>query len=231
MSESRVNYGRQLDFINPDAAKSLHVTVCGLGTVGSHAAVELARMGVGSLHLIDGDVVEGHNLPSQAYHVSDIDRPKAEACADRVRDVSDHIEIVSEQKMLAGGEVFHEGPVILAVDNMEARKNIVELSLAWRPTHPLVIDGRMAGDMLQLYAFNPAEPPALERWLADWFPQDEAYPVPCGGRSVSYIGAFIGGLIASYVGRQLRGETPPYMLMTDLTGLHFTKLKTAVPVN
>lgn len=227
LTETRISYSRQTDFIDPVRARETHCTVVGLGTVGSHVAVELARMGIGSLHLIDGDVVEEHNLPSQAYLVHDIDRPKAEACADLVRAVSDHVQVQAEQRMLAGGETFEPGPVILAVDSMDARKQILELSVAWRPTHPLLIDGRMGGDALQLYSLNPCDAAALERWGREWFPADDAHPVPCGGRSVSYVGAFIGGLIASQVAKQLRGESIPFFTMTDLRSLHMTQVRAA----
>jgi molybdopterin/thiamine biosynthesis adenylyltransferase len=225
---SEISYGRQTDIVDPVMAKALHVTICGLGTVGSHAAVELARMGVGSLHLIDGDEVEAHNLPSQAYEVADIGRTKAEACADRVRAVSDHIEVRAEHIMLDGGEVFDDGPVILAVDNMDARKNILDLSVAYHPNHPLVIDGRMAGKMLQLLAFDPSNDVALGRWVNEyWFPQEEAHPIPCGGRSVSFIGAYVGALITSYICRSLAEQSVPFFLMTDLDSFHVTRIKDA----
>lgn len=225
---SQVDYGRQTDIIDPDLARNTHITICGLGTVGSHAAVELARMGIGSLHLIDADVVEGVNLPSQAYHVADIDRPKAEACADRVREVSDHVEVRHEVAFLNGGEAFDDGPVILAVDNMDARKDILELSVADRPGHPLLIDGRMAGKMWQLLALDPCNPQAVERWLSDpifgWFPQDEALDVPCGGRTVSFVGSLIGGLIASYVCLHLAGKELPLFMQSDCDSFHITKI-------
>ena len=221
---SSVSYSRQQDFVDPMAAKNLHVSVLGLGTVGSHAAVELARLGVGSFYLVDGDTVEDVNLPSQAYTTADVGRTKAEACAERVQAVSDHATVTAEQKMLAGGEVFEAGVVILGVDDMDARKAIVDLSLAWRPSYPLVIDGRMAGQTLQLFAFNPADQGQLDKWAAFWFPADEAMAVPCGGRSVSYIGATVGALIASHVQKHLKGEPVPFLTQYDvgtLTLQHF----------
>jgi hypothetical protein len=213
---SQVSFTRQAAILDPQVAKESHVTVCGLGTVGSHAAVELARMGVGSLTVIDGDVVEAHNLPSQAYTLADIDRPKAVALAERIAAVSE-AEVQIEEKMLAGGEVFAPGPVVLAVDNMEVRKDVLELSVANIIDHPLVIDGRMGGKMWQLLAFDPSEPDNVQRWLDGYyFPQDEAAEIPCGGRTVSFIGSFIGGMIASYVCRGLNGQEVPFSLAGDL---------------
>lgn len=226
--ESSISYGRQADLVDQDRVRALHVNILGLGTVGSHAAVELARFGVGSLTLIDPDVVEAHNLPSQAYAVTDLGRLKNEACAERVRAVSDHVRIDARPLRLAGGESLPPGPVILAVDDMDARRAITEGSLAWRGTHSLVIDGRMAGRLLQLYCFDPNDQDALDGWLKSWFPQDEASPVPCGGRSVSYIGAFVGSMIASLVHRQLDGQPLPPFTQIDLE--HLTVFATRTPV-
>ena len=220
---SAVSYSRQMDFVDPFAAKALHVNVLGLGTVGSHAAVELARLGVGSFYLVDGDVIEDVNLPSQAYTTADVGKSKAQACAERVQAVSDHAAVNAEQKMLDGGEVFAPGIVILGVDNMDARKQIVDLSLAWHPSHPLVIDGRMAGQTLQLFAFDPSDPVQLDRWGQWWFPQAEAVQVPCGGRSVSYIGALVGSLIASHVQKHLKGEPVPFLVQVDVATLGVQK--------
>jgi molybdopterin/thiamine biosynthesis adenylyltransferase len=224
---SQVSYSRQSEFVDADQARGTHVSVLGLGTVGSHAAVELARLGIGSLYVVDGDAVEPENLPSQAYNLTDVGRTKVEACAERVQNVSDHVQVTAEQKMLAGGEVFRPGPVVLAVDSMQARKAILELSVAHRPSHSLLIDARMAGRTLQLYAFNPCENAALERWQAEWFDDSVALQVPCGGRSVSYIGATVGGLIASYVQRHLKGEPLPFFCQLDLATLTLVQVRAA----
>ena len=66
-----------------------HVAVFGLGGVGSWAVEALARSGVGALTLVDHDEVGLTNLNRQlgALH-STLGKPKAEALAERVRDIS-----------------------------------------------------------------------------------------------------------------------------------------------
>ncbi len=55
------------------------VLVVGLGGVGGHAAVNLARSGIGRLHLVDFDTVTASSLNRSAYAMpDDIGRPKTE---------------------------------------------------------------------------------------------------------------------------------------------------------
>ena len=52
------------------------VAVAGLGGLGSHIAVMLARSCIGTLRLIDFDYVDISNLNRQEYYVEDIGKPK-----------------------------------------------------------------------------------------------------------------------------------------------------------
>ncbi len=64
-----------------------HVSVLGLGASGSAIAETLARAGVGTLRLIDRDVVEPHNLQRQRLYddaCARAGRPKAAAAAERL---------------------------------------------------------------------------------------------------------------------------------------------------
>lgn len=68
---------------------SAHVMVFGLGGVGSWAAEALCRSGVGALTLVDHDEVGLTNLNRQAQALhSTLGRSKAEALAQRLRDIS-----------------------------------------------------------------------------------------------------------------------------------------------
>ena len=48
------------------------VAVAGLGGLGSNIAVSLARIGVGHLHLIDFDRVDGTTLNRQQYFAAQV---------------------------------------------------------------------------------------------------------------------------------------------------------------
>ena len=58
-----------------------HVAICGLGGLGSLVALELGRLGVGSLLLIDGDRVDPTNLARQHYTLDQVGQYKTDALA------------------------------------------------------------------------------------------------------------------------------------------------------
>jgi molybdopterin/thiamine biosynthesis adenylyltransferase len=53
------------------------IILIGVGGVGSQIALALARKGVGTLKLVDNDIVEPGNLPRQVYYPKDVGKPKA----------------------------------------------------------------------------------------------------------------------------------------------------------
>ncbi len=68
--------------------RDAHVTVCGLGGVGSYAVEALLRAGVGHLTLVDFDVVSESNLNRQLFALeSTLGAPKIEAARRRLIDI------------------------------------------------------------------------------------------------------------------------------------------------
>jgi len=62
--------------------KNSKVAVLGLGGVGGPAALYLAASGIGSLMLVDGDIIEASNLNRQIlFSFSELGRPKAQTAA------------------------------------------------------------------------------------------------------------------------------------------------------
>ncbi|MHC9015467.1 HesA/MoeB/ThiF family protein [Stenotrophomonas bentonitica] len=63
--------------------KSARVLVLGMGGWGTWCCLNLARLGVGSLRIVDGDDVEVSNLNRQVlYESSHVGRKKVAAAAD-----------------------------------------------------------------------------------------------------------------------------------------------------
>jgi len=77
---------------NIEKLSAKRVAVFGLGGVGGYVVEALARAGVGTLDLFDGDVVSINNLNRQiiATHQT-LGMPKTQAAAERVKQINPHI--------------------------------------------------------------------------------------------------------------------------------------------
>ena len=81
--------------------KNAKVLVVGAGGLGSPALLYLAAAGVGTLGVIDFDVVDESNLQRQIIHgQSDIGRPKAVSAMESVREVNPLVNVVLHQERL-----------------------------------------------------------------------------------------------------------------------------------
>lgn len=69
------------------------VTVVGVGAVGGPIALELARAGVGIIHLVDGDRHEAATGSRQIPAVADAGEYKALAVARRILEHNPHVEL------------------------------------------------------------------------------------------------------------------------------------------
>lgn len=81
--------------------KAAKVLVVGTGGLGSPMLLYLAAAGVGTIGIIDFDVVDDSNLQRQVlYSVDDVGVPKVEAAKKRIQALNPHINIVVHETML-----------------------------------------------------------------------------------------------------------------------------------
>lgn len=81
--------------------KTARVLCVGAGGLGSPAALYLAAAGVGTLGLVDADLVDLTNLQRQIIHgTSDVGRSKLASAADRLRAINPAIDIESHDGRL-----------------------------------------------------------------------------------------------------------------------------------
>ncbi len=74
--------------------KNARVAVVGAGGLGSPTLLYLAAAGVGTLGVIDDDVVEASNLQRQVIHgQSDLGRPKVDSAAEAIAEVNPHVKV------------------------------------------------------------------------------------------------------------------------------------------
>jgi len=78
------------------------VLVVGAGGLGSPALMYLAAAGVGTLGIVDDDVVEESNLQRQVVHgQSDLGRAKVESARDAVAEINPHVRVVTHPVRLS----------------------------------------------------------------------------------------------------------------------------------
>jgi adenylyltransferase/sulfurtransferase len=87
--------------------KNAKVLCVGAGGLGSPALMYLAAAGVGTLGIIDFDVVDESNLQRQIIHgQSDVGRPKAESAADSVKEINPLVTVVVHNEVLSNDNVM-----------------------------------------------------------------------------------------------------------------------------
>lgn len=124
-------YSRHL--IIPDVAmigqkrlKNAKVLCVGAGGLGSPALMYLAAAGVGTLGIVEFDVVDESNLQRQIIHgQSDIGRSKAESARDSVNEINPYINVVIHNTRLDNDnvlEIFGQYDLIVdGTDNFATR--------------------------------------------------------------------------------------------------------------
>ena len=81
--------------------KAARVLAVGTGGLGSPLALYLAAAGVGTIGLVDFDVVDDSNLQRQVlFGVKDVGRPKLAAAAERLSGINPHVRIVTHEERL-----------------------------------------------------------------------------------------------------------------------------------
>lgn len=129
--------------------RDARVAVAGLGGLGSSIALQLARTGIGYLHLIDFDVVEPSNLNRQQYRICDLGMNKTDAMKKEIKEINPYIKVVTdcirvdEENIL---KLFNEDEYICeAFDNPEAKAVLVNGVLEHCPDKIIVAASGMAG--------------------------------------------------------------------------------------
>ena len=106
--------------------KGARVLLVGAGGLGSPVALYLAAAGVGTLGMVDPDVVDATNLQRQVLHgTPDVGRPKLDSAADRIGALNPHVRVEPHPVRLTSAnalELFREYDVVVdGTDNFPTR--------------------------------------------------------------------------------------------------------------
>lgn len=100
---------RNSGYVSTEAQARIRRTrllIAGCG-IGSSPAVCAARMGFENFVLVDGDVVDVHNLNRQFYDFADVGKPKVEALAEKILRINPHAQVETVKAYL-GQDNTHE---------------------------------------------------------------------------------------------------------------------------
>jgi hypothetical protein len=182
-----MNFSHQSGYL--PRASDHHVTIVGVGSVGSKVADMLVRLGV-RVTVYDGDSVESHNVPSSLYGVGDIMRFKVDALRDKIHRETG-VSIETYRKMYEGESL--RGTVVSCVDTIEARQAI------WGKVHnnpfvDLLVDTRVTEEFFQLYVVRPTHSRDRSHYtLSLDIKPGEASEQFCGRHSVPYVSSIVAG--------------------------------------
>mgnify|MGYP000162069837 CR=1 FL=1 len=113
--------------------QAAQITIVGLGGLGCPAAQSLAASGVGTLRLVDGDVIELSNLHRQTlYGINDIGQAKVSVALKSLQQLNEKLTVIAEDRYLDesnGQELLKDAGVIIdATRSIKTRQEIDRIS-------------------------------------------------------------------------------------------------------
>ena len=212
-----------IDWFSQEQVAATRIAVIGAGAVGNEVVKNLALLGCGTIDVYDFDTVELHNLTrSILLREADTGRNKAEAVAERARDIDPHVTVRAIPgdfwDTLSLGRLRDYDCAIAAVDNFEARLKLNQLCLLARVD--LVnagLDSRWA--VVESFPFGSAAPAACyECTLPESAYARIAERYSCGGLKrraalerripTTVVTASIAGAMAASTALRLGGQEP-----------------------
>src|SRR3989338_5980963 len=106
--------------------KAARVLLIGTGGLGSPAALYLAAAGIGTMGLIDFDVVDFSNLQRQIIHgTSNVNQPKVESAKARLAEINPNVRVVAYNEMMTKDNIMRilkDYDIVLdGTDNFQTR--------------------------------------------------------------------------------------------------------------
>ena len=187
-----------------EAIQRQHVTLAGVGGIGSYIGFLLSRIKPSHVYLYDDDVVEAANMSGQLYMLEDVGKPKVEALRNLMRSFSNYYATTTfNQKFVTGCPCTDI--MICGFDNMEARRTYYESWKAHVTSLPeelrancLFIDGRLAAEELQIFCITGVDTFYMQEYESKWlFTDNEAEATLCSFKQTSHVANMIASLIVN----------------------------------
>jgi molybdopterin/thiamine biosynthesis adenylyltransferase/rhodanese-related sulfurtransferase len=235
--EQRARYSRH--FLLPEIGEAgqqqlldARVLLLGAGGLGSPTALYLAAAGVGTLGIVDDDVVDVSNLQRQVIHTTDrVGVPKVDSAEETIRALNPDVQVVKFPTRFRADNVMaildEAGPWDVVVDGLDNFPTRYLLNDATVRLQIPVVSASILGFDGQLSVFKPYDGPCY-RCLYPVPPPAELAP-SCGANGVLGVLPGTMGLLQATevvklvvgIGEGLNGR----LLLYDALGTTFTELK------
>jgi molybdopterin/thiamine biosynthesis adenylyltransferase/rhodanese-related sulfurtransferase len=205
------------------------VLLLGAGGLGSPTALYLAAAGVGTLGLVDDDVVDVSNLQRQVIHsTSTVGEPKVDSAEAAIKDLNPGANVIKYATRLDASNIMEiiEGydVIVDGVDNFPTRYLLNDATVRLKIP---VVSASILGFDGQLSVFAPYDGPCY-RCLYPTPPPAELAP-SCGANGVlGVLPGTMGLLQATEVVKLIVGAGDPLvgrLLLYDALAASFTELK------
>jgi sulfur-carrier protein adenylyltransferase/sulfurtransferase len=209
--------------------KAAKVLCVGTGGLGSPLAFYLAAAGIGTLGLVDFDVVDESNLQRQIIHfTSDVGRPKIESATEKLKALNPYLNVVQHETMLTSAnalEIIREYDVIAdGTDNFPTRYLVNDACVLTGKPNAYGSIFRFEG---QASVFATEEGPCY-RCLYPEPPPPGLVPSCAEGGVLGILPGLVGVIQATEVIKLILGQGQPLigrLLLVDALNMGFRELK------
>ncbi len=233
-NEEIARYSRHL--IMPEVAldgqkklKAAKVLTVGTGGLGSPLALYLAAAGVGTIGIVDFDVVDESNLQRQIIHgTSDVGRPKVESAYEKIKDINPNVEVRVHEEALTSEnalEILDDYDVIVdGTDNFPTRYLVNDACVLLNKPNVYGSIFRFEGQASVFYA----EEGPCYRCLYPEPPPPGLVPSCAEGGVLGILPGAIGTIQATETAKLILGIGEPLigrLLLYDALGMSFREMK------
>ncbi len=209
--------------------KTAKVLCIGAGGLGSPLALYLAAAGVGTLGVVDFDVVDFTNLQRQVIHTTaDVGRKKLDSAAEKVKAINPNIELRPFETRLTSAnalELFREFDIIVdGTDNFPTRYLVNDACILTGKPNVYGSIFRFEG---QVSVFATREGPCY-RCLYPEPPPPGLVPSCAEGGVLGILPGLVGVMQATEAIKLILGKGEPLigrLVLVDALGMRFRELK------
>ena len=218
-----------------EAAKSISVTLAGVGGIGSWTSLLLSRISTSiRLNLYDDDKVEVVNLAGQMFSNNQVGLYKVYAAQEVIRYFSGSYCNASNFRITPTSNIYDK-IVICGFDNMGARKILYNKWKARAKSFSaaeqgefLFIDGRMNAEEFQIFSIVGDDDYNMKRYEEEFlFSDAEVAPAVCSYKQTTYcasmIASFIVNSLVNFLSNQNLENMPrqvPFYINYDAQLMH-----------